>query len=243
MKIYSTVKNLLEGFSDIPTFWKKTLHQNMVSFTLCKNLRAFAKSEEGSKINTIFDVGANEGQFAFMARYCWPNAQIDCFEPDPDAYKSLKTNHEKDNLIQVFNCALGVASGELTLNLGETSAQNSFLVEYGKSTKGKIVVPVKTLDDLYSEVDLFNTLLKIDVQGYEIQVLEGASKILNKLDFILLEVSLGDLFEGGVQIDEIWSFMKNQGFCYTRILDQYKDPVSHQVMQMDVLFQRNSSLH
>jgi FkbM family methyltransferase len=234
--------NFIEACSDIPTFLKKASNPLLVSFILCKNLKSFAETDQGKQISKIIDVGANEGQFTFMARYCWPHASIDCFEPDPQAFKLLEKNHVKDKLIRLHNCALGDTQGELILKLGITSAQNSFLIEYGKPTKGEIFVPVKTLDELYSEADLSNALLKIDVQGYEIKVLEGASKILNRLDFVLLEVSLGDLFEGGIQIDEIWSFLKEKGFVYNRIIDQYKDPSTRQILQMDVLFNRKLEL-
>ncbi len=238
LDLNSFLINLSEASSDLPTFFKKVFNQSLVSFILCKNLKSFAQTDQGKKIARIIDVGANEGQFAFMARYCWPHAQIDCFEPDPNAFKLLEANHKKDKLIQVTNCALGNLPGELSLNLGITSAQNSFLVEYGKPTKGNILVEVKTLDNIYSNINLSNSLLKIDVQGFEIKVIEGGVHILNHIDFILLEVSLGELFEGGVQIDEIWSLLRKKGFVYHRILDQYKDPVTKQILQMDVLFQK-----
>jgi FkbM family methyltransferase len=242
LNLNSFLINVSEASSDLPTFFKKVSNPSLVSFIICKNLKSFAKTDQGKQIAKIIDVGANEGQFAFMARYCWPHAKIDCFEPDPNAFSSLAITHHKDKLIHLSNCALGATPGELSLKLGITSAQNSFLTEYGKFIKGEILVPVKTLDELYSGVNLSNTLLKIDVQGYEIKVLDGAAKILNRLDFVLVEVSLDDLFEGGIQIDEIWSFLKEKGFIYNRIIDQYKDPSTRQILQMDVLFQRKSEL-
>jgi FkbM family methyltransferase len=240
MKIYSTVKNLLDGFSDVPTFWEKILHPNMVSFTLCKNLRAFAKSEEGSKIDTIFDVGANEGQFAFMARYCWSLANIYCFEPDARAYERLTVNHNHDTKIICHNFALGEVAKNVALNLGSDSAQNSILTYNTCESIGQIEIPLKTLDELYSNSDLSNSLLKIDVQGYELQVLKGGISCLNYFSYILVEISFAPIFKNGPDLDEIWSFLKNHNYLYDRVMDQYKCPKTQKIVQMDILFRKQS---
>jgi FkbM family methyltransferase len=238
MRISSILRNLAEASSDLPTVLKKLLKPSMVSFVICKNLKSFAESEPGKQITKIIDVGANEGQFAFMARYSWPNAQIDCFEPDTSAFARLKKNHATDQSISFYNCAVGSQQTELLLNLGETSAQNSILQEKGKNSQGSITVPVKTLDAIYNTQLSGITLLKIDVQGYELEVLKGAKNLLSEITFILLEISLADLFVGGVEIDVIWQFMKNNGYKYHSVIDQYRDPQTQRILQMDVIFER-----
>lgn len=172
-----------------------------------------------------------------MARYCWPTSQIDCFEPDPNPFELLKEKYQESQHISLFNYALGEEEGELPLFLGVTSAQNSFLVEHNKSAKGSKSVHVKTLNGIYSENNLSNTLLKVDVQGYELQVLRGGSNILSRLKFILLEVSLAELYENGASLDDVWSFLRRQGYSYAGIIDQYKDPHSSRILQMDVIFE------
>jgi FkbM family methyltransferase len=238
MNLSSAFRILAEASSDFPTLVKKLSNPSLVSFVFCKNLKAFANSDRGWQIDRIIDVGANEGQFAFMARYAWPRARIDCFEPDPDAFSRLKENHGTDNLITFYNGAIGSESKELLLNLGETSAQNSLLRERGKSSQGTITVPVKTLDEIYPFFEEGITLLKIDVQGYELEVLKGSKELLKKIKFVLLEISLDDLFEGGIEIDTIWSFMKNQNYKYHSVIDQYRDSMSQRILQMDVIFEK-----
>jgi FkbM family methyltransferase len=240
MKLSSYLQIIAEASSDLTTLQKKISNPSLVSFILCKNLKSFALSDRGRKITKIIDVGANEGQFAFMARHCWNTAQIDCFEPDPNAFSQLKKNHNRDRYIQFYNYAIGSKAGELILNLGETSAQNSLLTEYGKVTKGTITVPVNMLDEIYNATEQDSSLLKIDVQGYELEVLKGANNLLKKTNFVLLEVSLADLFQGGVEIDTIWQFMKDSGYIYHSIIDQYRDPVSQIILQMDVIFERKN---
>lgn len=238
MNISNYLILLGEAFSDFPTLLKKILNPGLVSFIMCKNLKSFASSKQASQLTRIIDVGANEGQFAFMARYSWPKVRIDCFEPDPSAFGALLKNHSSDQQIQCYNFAVGSESSEMLLNLSETSAQNSLLCEYGKNIKDKIVVPIKKLDDVYFDTNLGVTLLKVDVQGYELEVLKGAISVLGQINFILIELSLGNLFEHGAEIDIVWQFLKNNGFVYHSIIDQYRDPISQRILQIDVFFEK-----
>jgi FkbM family methyltransferase len=238
MNLSSAFRILAEASSDFPTLVKKLSNPSLVSFVFCKNLKAFANSDRGKQIEHIIDVGANEGQFAFMARYAWPSARIDCFEPDPDAFSRLKENHGDDRLINLYNNAIGSESTELFLNLGKTSAQNSFLQELGTSSQESIAVPVITLDEIYQSFPRETTLLKVDVQGYELEVLKGANALLSHLNFVLLEISLTNLYKEGVEIDTLWQFMKNNGYRYYSIIDQYRDSVSHNILQMDIIFEK-----
>ncbi|MBW4549831.1 MAG: FkbM family methyltransferase [Aphanocapsa sp. GSE-SYN-MK-11-07L] len=237
MNITNYLILLGEGFSDFPTLLKKILNPRLVSFIMCKNLKSFASSKLASQLTRIIDIGANEGQFAFMARYSWPNVRIDCFEPDPSAFRELMKNHSSDQQIQFYNFAVGSESSEILLNLGETSAQNSLLHEYGKNIKDKTIVPIKKLDDVYADTNLGIILLKVDVQGYELEVLKGATCLLSQINFILIELSLANLFEHGAEIDIVWQFLKNYGFVYHSIIDQYRDPISQRIVQIDVLFE------
>lgn len=238
MKLSAILRNIAEGASDPQTLVKKIQNPSLVSFVFCKNLKLFSTTELGGNIQRIIDVGANEGQFAFMARYCWPLAQIDCYEPDPSAYSKLMNLYKNDPKIQVNNYAIGSISGTLKLNLGQVSATNSFLVEKNKPSCGSIEVGVKTLNEIYYQQNLENSLLKIDVQGYELEVLKGASEILGQISFVLVEISLAEIFEGGPSIIDIWQLLTNYGYVYYRIIDQYREPETERIVQMDILFYR-----
>lgn len=238
MKITPILRNITEASSDLKTFAKKLTNQEMISFVFCKNLKSFSNEVLGRKISKIIDVGANNGQFAFMARYCWPNAIIDCFEPDPRALEKLYDQYKNDPNVKIQQLALGEHTSTLELNLGGDSAQNSFLIEFNKESYKSISVNVETLDNLYRNLESSNILLKIDVQGYEMQVLRGAQNILNKINFILVEVSLSNVFANGTEIDDLWTFLKKSGFIYNRIIDQYRDPISGNTVQMDILFEK-----
>lgn len=236
MDISSTLLKMSQASSDWPTLLKRISNPSMVSFILCRNLRLLSQS---ITFEEIIDVGANEGQFALMARFCWPDATIDCFEPDPSTFEKLKRNHGNDSKISCYPFALGDKEEYLDLYINENSVQNSFLIEkryrVGETTR----VPVKTLDMLYRDLNTQKKrLLKIDVQGYELQVLKGFQDNIATVSHLLVEISLMDVFEGGRPLDEVWRVIRELGFSYCQIVDQYHDPELSVVTQMDVLFER-----
>lgn len=226
------------ALTDLPTLLFKLRHRRMVSFRFCSALRQFARSPSVPEVGCVIDVGANEGQFACMARFCWPAARIESFEPDPDAARRFRENHRGDSNIQFQEHALGTNSGLLKLRLGATSAQNSVFAEMGKESPGILEVRVERLDEACRIEPNTETLLKIDVQGYELPVLAGAERVLPLLRYVLVEVSLADLFEGGTRLEEVWSFLRARGFVYQRILDTYCDPATGVALQLDVIFTR-----
>lgn len=234
------IVNFINGLFHPRTFVLKILNTRDVSFSFCKNLKIFSQNQYGSKITRIIDVGANEGQFAFMASYCWPEAQLDCYEPDPEAYCILSNKFKSIESIKTYNIAISNSNDVLILNCGETSAQNSILQEIGKNAAGKIEVQSSTLNDLYTNKELESgiSMLKIDVQGFEKQVLLGASQVLRSFNCILVEVSLKEIFIGGVLIDEIWNLLREFGFEYHTIIDSYTDPLTEHIVQLDLLFKK-----
>ena len=111
MRIGRTLEHTWAALADLPTLLLKVQNRRLVSFRFCSALRQFARGSSAGEIRHIIDVGANEGQFAFMARYCWPAARIESFEPDPSAAHQFRQNHCGDSKIQLNECALGSLSG------------------------------------------------------------------------------------------------------------------------------------
>jgi FkbM family methyltransferase len=227
-----------DAFEDIPTLFFKLRNRSLVSFNLCRALKDFAVSGRGRNVSTILDVGANEGQFACMARYCWPRSQICSFEPDERAVQKYLAVHGTDARTSIRTCALSEADGAMELRLAKVSAQNSFLVEPGIAMEGIRKVPVHRLDDLVKTLPPAGTMLKVDVQGFEAQVLRGSVRLLPRISWILLEVSLMNMYQGGSSVEDIWGFVRSHGFIYCAVLDQYRLPRTRVVAQMDVLFGR-----
>ena len=99
---------------------------------------------------------------------------------------------------------------------------------------------MSTLDEqLGSAILKGPVLLKLDVQGFEPQVLEGASNTLSKVDYVLLESSFHPLYEGEKTFVEILSMMAARGFEFSRPLGWLEDPRNDEILQMDALFMRS----
>ena len=99
---------------------------------------------------------------------------------------------------------------------------------------------MKTLDDCLGRVQLVpRVLLKLDVQGYEDRVLRGGIRILQRVDYVLTEVSFCPLYDGQASFGEVYDLLLKSGFSYAGNLDQLASPLDGRILQADALFVRN----
>jgi len=142
----------------------------------------------GGELRTIFDVGANTGQSALRFSGAFPTSDIYSFEPVPDTFAALKQNTSGIRHVRTFQCAMGAKPDRAKIFLGDVSQKNSMVAETGKS----VDVEVKTIDGFCDENGIKAIdFLKIDVEGFEFQVLDGAAKMLDgHVKFIYCECAL-----------------------------------------------------
>lgn len=200
-------------------------------------------------INTILDVGANTGQFGEMLREVGYRDRLISFEPLTSARRTLLEKSQNDlNWIIAPQGAIGEKNGEIELNIAGNLASSSILgmleahsVAAPQSVYvGKETVPLRTLDNLAAEYIKSDTILfiKIDTQGYEDRVLQGASEMLSKAVGLQLELSLVPLYEGQLLFDEIMKKILALGFKLWNIEPVFIDPNSGRLMQVDATFFR-----
>jgi FkbM family methyltransferase len=196
---------------------------------------------------TILDVGANVGQFAVACTKIFPGVVVHSFEPLPLCVKELKGNVARLRGVRVYPVALGEQEGEVTMHVNSHSHSSSILGLGERHRKAfpdarevqTIRVAISTLDRELKSVPLEDPiLLKLDVQGYEAQVLEGATETLKKVDYVLLEASFRPLYEGEETFMEIARMMEDLGFEFLRPIAWLSDPHNGEVLQMDALFAR-----
>lgn len=196
---------------------------------------------------TVIDVGANVGQFCVAAVKLFNPKKIYTFEPLPSAYLSLSKNIKSLTAVQHFNRALGEREGEIVFHVNSHSHSSSILplAESHLSAfpdaveREKIKVPLTTLDKALCDAELPKPcLLKLDVQGYEDKVLEGATETLQKVDYIVSELSFKPMYEGERVFTEMLALMDNYGFRFVRPLDFLRDPKTGEILQLDALFER-----
>lgn len=190
---------------------------------------------------TVIDVGANKGQFAVYARNRWPNARLVCFEPIPGPRAKLVRVTRGQAEIQ--DCALGSAPGEGQMHLASRTDSSSLLALgrpqkaiFGMEESGVLEVPIKRLDACLSSPLPRPALIKIDVQGFELEVLKGTTALLPEIDAVYVEASYIELYEGQALHHEIERFLEESGY---RLEGRFNAHLHQgEPIQADLLFRR-----
>lgn len=201
--------------------------------------------------DVIFDVGANDGGFARQCRDFGYTGQIVSFEPGSEAYSRLVDASAADPLWDAQRLALGRDPGQLELQVaGNAGASSSFLpmthLHQAAATDACYVaaemVPVARLDDVIRQVgwDWRRPALKIDTQGFEREVLEGATQILQSAVAVRIELSLVTLYDGAFDWREAVDWMSARGFDLVGLVPGFSDPRSGSLLQFDGVFARRA---
>lgn len=168
------------------------------------------------KINCIFDVGANEGQYARMLRKLGYRGYIFSFEPNPAGFAILSKHFENDRFWKGFNFALGSEDGRKPINIAEESCLSSFLALKKHVVSGAIQVDVKRLDSIFDVlVDSIanpSVLLKMDTQGYDLEVIKGAKQCIDRVVALQSEISVEPIYEDIPHYLEALSYYESLGY-------------------------------
>lgn len=178
-----------------------------------------------NKLNYVVDVGANEGLWSLGVLSLTQPKQLIVIEPSPELHPKLKTRLSPHPTVKLLNLAVGNQKGEIELYITGHSHNVSVLKPreemndfygYGWETRDTVKVAVDSLDHILDELPEVS-LLKIDVQGYEKNVLDGAIKTLKKTRFVILEVTFFSHYENDSLFSELHTIMTNAGFYLQNI--------------------------
>lgn len=196
-------------------------------------------------IRTVIDVGANVGQSALNFNEIFPQAFIYCFEPIQKCYAKLEENLKLLQNHKSFNLALGSKKEKSIIHLNEFDPSSSLLrmtdnhkkvFPFANNTIEE-TIEIDTLDNIFRDTDFVkNILLKIDVQGFEKEVLFGAKVTLMNITLIIIEISFLELYEGSPNFSIIYNLLAKAGFEYIGSMNQYNNPVNGRPLQQDALF-------
>jgi len=198
-------------------------------------------------VDVVFDVGAAKGTYGRELRDFGYAGTIVSFEPMAAAHERLLRTRGDDRLWQTHQCALGSQTETATINIASNSDSSSLLpfAEHHLTAAPQVdyigteVVDVRRLDDLAPEhlQPGSRAFLKIDTQGFERQVLEGAETTLHSCVGLQLELSFAPLYDGGMLIDEAVAMAYAAGFQMVGLEPGFADP-DGQVLQADGVFFR-----
>lgn len=200
-------------------------------------------------VTLVWDVGANDGGYGAELRRFGYDGRIVSFEPTSSAYTRLERRIATDRCWTAASIALGAAEGIAVMNVAGNSAASSSLLPMldrhliaapRSAYVGSETVPVRRLDDLWQEYARpeDTMFLKVDVQGFEGQVLEGATNVVSQCRGIQLELSLVPLYRGAWSFREALDWAYEAGFTLASLNPGFADRRTGQLLQADGIFIR-----
>jgi FkbM family methyltransferase len=201
-------------------------------------------------VDLVLDVGANIGQFAQSLRSAGYTRRLLSFEPVSTAYTQLLRVSQKDTQWEIApRVAIGDRSGEIEMHIAGNSVSSSALEmldsHVGAAPSSIYVgserVALSRLDSMVCDYLNPDTVpfLKIDTQGYEDRVLDGAPDLLTKVRGVQLELSFVPLYEGQKLFDDFVKRLRASGFSIWAIWPGLCDPYSGRMLQVDAAFFRD----
>jgi FkbM family methyltransferase len=199
-------------------------------------------------VTVVLDVGANIGQYAAELRSKGYAARIVSFEPLEDAFSMLSARCHHDPNWRAIQVALANEEGERLINVSANSVSSSLLpaldllVRAAPASRyvGKERVRVVRLDTIRDEMLLpgDRVALKLDVQGYEDEVLKGAEKTLEQVVLVESELSLVPIYAGQKTLSRLVPWLERKGFQLIWIEKEFWDSSSGRLLQVNGVFAR-----
>jgi FkbM family methyltransferase len=200
-------------------------------------------------VDVVFDVGANTGQFAERLREAGFRGRIVSFEPSSSAHSALKKRAQRDpKWIVAPRMALGKHDGTTVLYLAGNSASSSLLPMLQSHVNadptshyiGSESADLKRLDTVGRDFAPENesVFLKLDVQGFGDQVLQGAEEFLRRVAGIQIELSLIPLYDGELLFTSMLQHLDERGYRLWNLIPGLLDPKTSRLLQVDAVFFR-----
>jgi FkbM family methyltransferase len=197
-------------------------------------------------IKCLVDVGANVGQFSLLCKIIYPNASIHAFEPLNEAAGTFQKVLGHEPNVHLHRHAIGSKAADLLINVTARSDSSSLLapdaqtkVFPGTHAVSQEAVRVLPLQDILRDEDIPSpALLKIDVQGYEGEVLKGSERLLQSFDWIYCEASFIELYSGQPLADEIVAWLAARQFRLVSVQCDGSILQEGRTVQADFLFSR-----
>jgi FkbM family methyltransferase len=200
-------------------------------------------------IELLFDVGAYNGYYSQKMRDFGYKNKIISFEPREISFEELRQKSLRDANWIVNRYALGNEDTRSIINVSENAYSSSILNILPKHIEGsprskyvdKEEIEIKKLDSIF---DLFcknitrNIMLKIDTQGYEKNVLDGAVNSLNKISILQLEMSLVSLYENETLYKDMIEYIEQRGYVLYSLENGFSNQTTGQLLQIDGIFVR-----
>ncbi|HCR48072.1 MAG TPA: hypothetical protein DIW24_00460, partial [Bacteroidetes bacterium] len=183
------------------------------------NIRFFLEdiARRGFVPQGILDVGANRGEWTEMAKHIFPEVAVIMIEPQDEMRGFLQKVTSRLGHVEWIQAGAGATKGEMIQTIWKDLNGSSFVPKPGDIQTGhreQRISPIVTIDGLLSERPHFvPDLVKMDIQGFEVEALKGAESIFGKTELFILETSLFRFLGKNQPIThDIISFMHEKGY-------------------------------
>ncbi len=195
----------------------------------------------GFRPQTVFDVGAYKGEFSKACLDLWKDVEVVCFEALKDKATELDNWSKTEQRIRVIAGLVGDEYNE-TVKFNEKETASSVLNEFECSDFDTGFHIMRTLDYCIEEYQLnVPSLLKIDTQGFEYQVIKGLLKNLDKVEVIIAELNHIDIHKDVKLAEEVIGLLYSKGFVIYDILEIHRRPSDNATWQTDFMFVKKDS--
>jgi FkbM family methyltransferase len=195
---------------------------------------------------TVVDIGANRGQFALCIRRLFPAAQIYSFEPLSRPARTWREVFKGDAKAELFEAAVGDRAGTADMHVSRWDVSSSLLpigqaqhdnFPLTEEARRESVTTVLLTDRISATHLRGRSLLKLDVQGFELSALRGCGELLARFDFVYVEASFVELYVGQALASEVLAYLLAQGFRLVCVAN-LSHGKSVKPIQADFLFAR-----
>jgi FkbM family methyltransferase len=195
-------------------------------------------AKRGLAPRTIVDVGAYQGEWSKLAKQIWPTSRVLMIEPNQANQERLTGIAEE--LGATLHWELLGADDNEAVPFYVMGSGSSVMNENSPLPRAVETRRLRTLDSLLGQIEPPG-FLKIDAQGYELQILKGASKVLPDFEAVLLEIAVIEVNKGAPLLHEVIAFMKAIGFVAYEIVEIHRRPLDQALNQVDIVFIREKS--
>lgn len=187
------------------------------------------------------DVGAYVGEWTRTCKEIFPTARVLMVEPLLRCVSSLEATAKNLEGVEFRSTLLG-AQENSSMPFYEAETASSVLGEASKQSAPTRYLAMTTLDELTRNTSFSNPdFIKLDVQGYELEVLMGAERSLASADALLMEVNLLGIYDKAPLFHESVEYMGRCGFQVYDLCSFFRRPLDGALWQVDVIFVRHSS--
>lgn len=198
--------------------------------------------KKGVAPHTIIDCGAYDGQWALTFKKIFPRSKILMIEANPDEEKNLQKIKSRHPATMDYAIALLGEYSNRRATFYQMGTGSSIFEEQSNIPRKALTLTTKTLDEVVSEKKIHGVdFVKLDVQGYELEVLKGAGQTLKNVEIILMEAAFLEYNKGAPLVSDVVYFMNDLGFIIYDIGTIFRWSEDSALLQADLIFVKRDS--